>query len=574
MSQLKKRLGAAALAASGIGVAIALYFKTQPLSTEQHTRIVDGFGVLRTLDAKIAQEALAARYGIAPNYDPLTRSTQQFAQGAAELERQLGALSSAPALSAALQELREQTLERAGAVERFKTENSVLKNSLYYLPLAAQQVIDAIDAAARPGASASREGERLLARQGSEVVRAISGLVQVTLTQNLIGGSAEAARVEAQLQAVAALQPELPAQALERYRLLMAHARTVLRTQQTVDPIVREDVLGSPVGTKLAELERRYGQGFEAALREAATYRTILYAWSTLLLLAVLAAGVKLRSVYARLEALVAERTHALNEALRELWGEMELAKKIQTALVPRVLSLRDCEVAAVMRPTAQVGGDYYDICKVDGAEWVLIGDVSGHGVPAGLVMMMCQTSVRAVLASCPNIAPDELLAIVNCTLTENIERLGEDKYMTISALRRDRDGSFEFAGMHQDLLVYRAAAKRVEHIRAEGTWLGLTGNIRGLNPVRTLKLAPGDALVLYTDGITEARRDGQMLDVGGLEAAMLAHGEHSAERILAGILEKLESYEVKDDVAAVIIKQLEPCGALEATSCAKESAA
>lgn len=136
-----------------------------------------------------------------------------------------------------------------------------------------------------------------------------------------------------------------------------------------------------------------------------------------------------------------------------------------------------------------------------------------------------------------------------------------------ISAPRRDRDGSFKFAGMHQDMLVYRAAAKRVEHIRSEGTWLGLTGNIRGLNPVRSLKLEPGDALVLYTDGITEARRDGQMLDVGGLEAAMLATGEQSAEGILAGILQKLETYEVKDDVAAVIIKQLEPCRALEETA-------
>ena len=173
--------------------------------------------------------------------------------------------------------------------------------------------------------------------------------------------------------------------------------------------------------------------------------------------------------------------------------------------------------------------------------------------------MMMCQTAVHSVVTSRPNISPDELLTIVNRTLTQNIERLGDDKYMTISALRRDADGSFKFAGMHQDLLIYRAKAGRIEHLRAEGTWLGIAKNIRGLNPVRSLKLAPGDSLVLYTDGITEASRDGQMLDIDGLGKAVLAHGNDSAEQILSGILRTLEGYEVKDDVAAIIIKQLEP---------------
>jgi Stage II sporulation protein E (SpoIIE) len=387
----------------------------------------------------------------------------------------------------------------------------------------------------------------------------VSDLVQVTLTQNLLGGKAETTRVEQQLAVAQELRAKVPAAAQERYRLLIAHAKTASRTQQLVDPIVRDELLAAPVGATLAELEGRHGQHFEASLREAAWYRTVLYGWSILLLAAVLWAALKLRSVYAGLEELVSERTKKLNEALSELWGEMELAKKIQTALVPHHLSLRDCEVAAIMRPTAQVGGDYYDVFDVDGTEWVLIGDVSGHGVPAGLVMMMCQTAVHSVVTSRPNISPDELLTIVNRTLTQNIERLGDDKYMTISALRRDADGSFKFAGMHQDLLIYRAKAGRIEHLRAEGTWLGIAKNIRGLNPVRSLKLAPGDSLVLYTDGITEASRNGQMLDIDGLGKAVLAHGNDSAEQILSGILQTLEGYEVKDDVAAIIIKQLEP---------------
>ena len=545
MKQHVKRFGTGLAALGAIAIAGALYFKTQPASTEQHTKIVDGFGRLHTLDAKIAQETLAARHGLAPNYDPLTRSAEQFQEALGDLELALGpAAERDPEIAAALAALAEQTTRRADAVERFKRQNSVLKNSLYYLPFAAQQVIDAASA-------------RKL--EGLDPAQAISELVQVTLTQSLLGGRAETTRVEEQLKVVEALKPVIPAPASERFKLLIAHAKTASRMQRQVDPIVRGDVLGAPVGDTLARLEQRYSQEFDAALRDASRYRAVLYAWSTLLLIAVLGVAAKLHSLYAGLERLVHERTRKLDQALKELWGELELAKKIQTALVPRELSLRDCEVAAVMRPTSQVGGDYYDVFEVDGTEWVLIGDVSGHGVPAGLVMMMCQTSVHSVIAARPNISPDELLATVNRTLTQNIERLGEDKYMTISALRRDPDGSFKVAGMHQDLLVYRARSGRVEHLRAEGTWLGIAKNIRGLNPVRTLKLDPGDVLVLYTDGITEARRGGAMLDVEGLERAVLAHGGASASGMLSGILETLEGYEIKDDVAAVIVKQLQP---------------
>ena len=76
---------------------------------------------------------------------------------------------------------------------------------------------------------------------------------------------------------------------------------------------------------------------------------------------------------------------------------------------------------------------------------------------------------------------------------------------------------------------------------------------------MRTVRLAPGDSLVLYTDGITEARRDGDMLDVEGLKQTLGEHGTESAKRILAGIMQKLDGYEVHDDVAAIIIKQIEP---------------
>jgi uncharacterized coiled-coil DUF342 family protein len=128
VSQQSRRLGATLAATCAIGVAVGLYFKTQPVSAEQHTRIVDSFGRLHTLNAKIAQETLAARHGLAPTYDPLTQSAREFSEEAFELARELTSVH--PDLAPVLDELREQMTQRGQAIEHFKTQNSVLKNSL------------------------------------------------------------------------------------------------------------------------------------------------------------------------------------------------------------------------------------------------------------------------------------------------------------------------------------------------------------------------------------------------------------------------------------------------------------
>jgi serine phosphatase RsbU (regulator of sigma subunit) len=546
---VRRTLGALGVVGA-TSVAVALYFRTQPTVIDRHATIVDRFGSLHALDATLSHRTLAARYGLSSDYDGLTRSAQQFEAQLRGIGSDLAQLAAEHGdLRSALAELTEQAARRHRAVEDFKTQNSVLKNSLFYLPLAARQVQEELALAddAEAGDATPRQIEAV-----------IGDIVQATLVQNLLGGRNETRAVHERIELAEALETKVPQAARSRYRLLLAHARTASQLQQKVDPIVRRDVLEAPVGASLARLERGYGQQFDAALKQVALYRSVLYAWSTLLLVAVLVAAFKLRSLYSRLGELVRTRTEELEKALEELWGEMQLAKKIQTALVPRELSLRGCDVAAVMRPTDQVGGDYYDIVEVDGFEWVLIGDVSGHGVPAGLVMMMCQTSVRSVLTAKPDVSPDVLLAMVNRTLTENIQRLGENKYMTISALRHDPDGSFRVAGMHQDLLIYRASERRLERVRTEGTWLGITLDIRRLNPVRTVHLDPGDTLVLYTDGITEARREGKMLDIDGLGLAIEENGGGSADEVLQGILASLDGYQVDDDVAAVVIKQID----------------
>jgi sigma-B regulation protein RsbU (phosphoserine phosphatase) len=210
------------------------------------------------------------------------------------------------------------------------------------------------------------------------------------------------------------------------------------------------------------------------------------------------------------------------------------------------------------MRPADEVGGDYYDVIHTKSHEWILIGDVSGHGVPAGLIMMMCQTAVRTALERDPEMLPDRLLVLVNAVLTQNIRQLGEDKYMTITALRREADGRICFAGAHTDIFVYRAETDEVEALETAGLWLGLRPDAEGAFTTRELRLAARDLLVLHTDGVTEAMRDGLMFDTAGMREALGHAKGKTARQVLDDLLKALDGFELQDDATLLVIQKLE----------------
>nr|HPI23060.1 SpoIIE family protein phosphatase [Spirochaetota bacterium] len=249
-----------------------------------------------------------------------------------------------------------------------------------------------------------------------------------------------------------------------------------------------------------------------------------------------------------------------------QLWGEMQLAKKIQTVLLPDRPEIEGFQIAAYMQPADEVGGDYYDIINVDGLDWLVIGDVSGHGVPAGLIMMMVQTAIHTALAGKPNLKPQRLLSHINQVVTANIKKLNEDKYMTITVLACLKNGKFYFSGLHQDIMVYRAATKAVEIVETDGIWLGLVDDIKGMLHDSDLTLASGDVMLLYTDGITEAWRRGARKDERDpesdmfgderLKSCLLTLGEKEPEEIKRGILDEMRDYMPADDVTLLIVKK------------------
>ena len=244
-------------------------------------------------------------------------------------------------------------------------------------------------------------------------------------------------------------------------------------------------------------------------------------------------------------------------EALRR---EVEIAHQIQTAILPVSPAVKGFEVAARMQPADDVGGDLYDILAFGDTFWVLVGDVSGHGINSGLVMMMAQAAAYAAIADDPHCTPAAVIAAVNRVVHENVRRrMRRDDYMTLMAARHMGDGRFVAAGAHQPIFVARGGGK-VDVVESSGPWVGLGPSVEP-PPIEEyeFRLAPGDLVCFVTDGILEAKDPAEKLFGEERVQAVLATEEiPSAPQALASLFETVEQYspEPADDMTAVVLRR------------------
>ncbi len=249
------------------------------------------------------------------------------------------------------------------------------------------------------------------------------------------------------------------------------------------------------------------------------------------------------------------------------LWGEMEIAKRIQTALLPHKESI-SCHsnqqigcysIAAVMIPADEVGGDYYDIIETKkGERWIAIGDVTGHGVESGLIMMMTQTSIYSIVDNTVGYNPSVILNAINNVIKENISRLGADRYVAISLIRLS-DTQMVVAGKHQDILIYRAATGEVDTITTDGTWVGIYDKLKKHTSDIIVPIDIGDIVLLFTDGITEATdKNGLMYGQDRLISKFRSHNDLQVNEILQRIITDVSAFWEKqyDDVTALVIRR------------------
>ena len=194
-------------------------------------------------------------------------------------------------------------------------------------------------------------------------------------------------------------------------------------------------------------------------------------------------------------------------EEKERLKKEMELAQRIQTALLPKEVKHDELEIEAKMLPADEVGGDFYDILfSKSGNLWFAIGDVSGHGVTPGLIMMMAQT-IHVTITTNFHVTPREVVIMANKVLYKNLhERLKADHFMTFTTLKYLGGGHFQYAGEHLDLIIHRRAQHVCETLKTEGCWLNFLPDISEYACDAEFDMELGDTLFLYSDGLTEAQ--------------------------------------------------------------------
>ncbi|MBN2535477.1 MAG: substrate-binding domain-containing protein [Spirochaetales bacterium] len=243
---------------------------------------------------------------------------------------------------------------------------------------------------------------------------------------------------------------------------------------------------------------------------------------------------------------------------------EMEVARHIQIALLPEVIKTihPDFEITARMLTAVQVSGDYYDISlDREGVLWLGIGDVSGHGVASGMVMMMAQTIHTAITLNY-NVSARDIVVMVNDILFRNITgRMGETPYMTFTTLKYLGQGRFQYAGLHLDLLIYRQYSRVCEVIETEGMWLNVKPDIREDTKNAEFFLGIGDVLILFTDGLTEVFNwKRELLDIYGFKDIVTAHGGKDVEVMQEAIFRDVINWcngEYSDDMSLVVVQRI-----------------
>jgi sigma-B regulation protein RsbU (phosphoserine phosphatase) len=287
--------------------------------------------------------------------------------------------------------------------------------------------------------------------------------------------------------------------------------------------------------------------------------------------------ALQIRDYTNNLESKVAERTADLQQANREitrlneqlrgenlrLGAELDVARRIQMMVLPpeqetRAISALD--IACFMRPADEVGGDYYDVLQVGDAVYLGIGDVTGHGLPAGIIMLMAQTAFLTLSQSGER-DMQRIISVLNSVLYRNIGRIQEDKNMTLAVLEY-RNQNFTVVGQHESVLICRANGQiEVVDTLDLGLPMGLEEDITSFVTARQLRLEPNDVMVLYTDGVTEAENPAR--EQYGLEKLANSLSQHCSfeaneirNRVMSDLYAFIGETRIYDDISLLVIKQ------------------
>jgi serine phosphatase RsbU (regulator of sigma subunit)/predicted ester cyclase len=240
---------------------------------------------------------------------------------------------------------------------------------------------------------------------------------------------------------------------------------------------------------------------------------------------------------------------------------ELEVARSIQQASLPKVVpKLEGWRISPFYRPAREVGGDFYDFHLLsEGRLGLVVGDATGKGVPAALVMSTTLGMLQLAARTLGSPSPGEVLEQVNETL---LARIPQNMFVTcFYAILEPESATLRYANAGHDPPYVRRSDDYAEELRARGMPLGLMAEME--YEEQGISLSEGESVLFYSDGLVEAHDpQGQMFGFPRLGALVAEHGEKGSLADL--LLEELysfvgEGWEQEDDITLLTLQRSAP---------------
>ena len=252
----------------------------------------------------------------------------------------------------------------------------------------------------------------------------------------------------------------------------------------------------------------------------------------------------------------------ALQAAQERLQKEIDIAMQVQNSMAPKWLpELDGFEFAARNIPARYLSGDFHDFISIDEKTYELVlGDISGKGIPAALLTLSLRTSIRDESTPFPFMAaPPEILNEVNHEKYEELSHMGF--FVTLFLAQLNNQGSFSYASAgHGEALIFKHTIGEIVSLPATGLPIGVLEDEAYQHAI--FILSPGDVIVIFSDGITEASNiSEEQFGLERLKEIVRQNASCSPKEmtdcIEAAVLEFSEGHEQDDDISMIIVKAL-----------------
>jgi len=300
--------------------------------------------------------------------------------------------------------------------------------------------------------------------------------------------------------------------------------------------------------------------------------------WMALTVLSAAGALTYMAYVFSRLTSALRQRKEALRVAYTQKARELEMARSVQAKFLKEPPAIPGLDIAAVNLPAAEVSGDFYDFLPVgDGRHLLVVGDVAGHGISSALTMAAAMMAMELSLRSFNGDGHAPTAGEVLGRLAREVDnfltgRIGGESFITaFFALYDSQDESVVTLDLgHSYALAYIAASGKAvpprwvgeRHLPLMASQYVSSEKAKGQEPRPwPLRIEPGDTLVLYTDGLVEARNGKEEYGLKRLRETVAKLGARPAAEIVQGIVSSVMAFtgggKQKDDVTLVVVKKM-----------------